>query len=144
MLGFVVYLILFLGSLFAFVVALIKKKECAGILIVPLYISFCTFLIFSIEWGSKSSEERKFAMNYATTRSIIESNGFNQQTFLVKSQIFQKAQYIDIEIERNKRKSGNLWNGRKFSEKIGQYELLTPIFNKNEKNSETLWDSYVN
>ena len=144
MLGFVVYLILFLGTLFAFIIALFKEKKYAVFLFASAYVFFWPLFAFSIQWASKSSEERKFAMDYATTRSIIESNGFNQQTFLVKSQIFQKAQYIDSEIERNKRKSGNQWNGRKFSEKIGEYELLTPIFNKNEKNSETLWDSYVN
>ena len=144
MLGFVVYLILFLNALFAFVAALIKKKDFAVLLFIPVYVFFWPPLIFSVQWGSKSSEERKFAMDYATTRSIIENNGFDEQTFFVKSQIFQKVQYIDTEIERNKQKSGNLWNGRKFSEKIGEYELLTPIFNKNEKNNKTLWDSYVN
>ena len=145
MIAFIVYLLLFLGGIFAMIYVMGKKQNEFGMFFLfPTMIGFGLLLSFSAEWADRQGEERRFAMDYATTRSIVESKGFDQQSFLVKNHIYNEIQFIDKTIETNKEKAGNLWNGKRFSEEIGQYEPLTPIFNKNEKNDRTLWDNYVN
>ena len=145
MIAFIVYLLLFLGGIFGMVYLCEKKgNELGLIFIFPTLLGFGLLFFFSVEWADVSSSEHRFAMKYATTRSLIESKGFDQQSFIVKNQVYNEIQFIDKTIETNKEKAGNLWNGKRFSEEIGQYEPLTPIFNKNEKNDRTLWDNYVN
>ena len=144
MIAFIVYLLLFLGGIFGMIVMGKKQNEFGMLFIFPTMLGLGLLFFFSVEWADVPSNEHRFALNYAATRSLIESKGFDQQSFIVKNQIYNEIQFIDKTIETNKEKAGNLRNGKRFSKEICQYEPLTPIFNKNEKNDRTLWDSYVN
>jgi len=144
MIALVVYLVLFLGSTFGLVYVSFKKEnELGAFFIFPMVFFVSLSIVFISDACNMKDKEMRFATEYTTMRSLIESKDFNRQIFLVKNKTYDEVQYIDKKIELNKKRVGNLWNGKRFSKEIAQYELLTPIFNKNEKNFGLQWNDFA-